>query len=113
MLLLLAPVERVLHPHGGSVVEVQTSPSVPEYRYSFRMNESHTLPITRRRSPLHHNRPIFGGQCAWALLACDHLLQGIRKDGAFLTSISQGLLAKGITVKSEMHLQEKGKITLD
>jgi hypothetical protein len=43
MLLLLAPVERDLHPHDDSVVEVQTSPSVPEYRYPFRMNESHTF----------------------------------------------------------------------
>jgi hypothetical protein len=34
MLLLLAPVERDLHPHGYSVVEVLTSPSVPEYCYS-------------------------------------------------------------------------------
>jgi hypothetical protein len=43
MLLLLAPVERDLHPHGYSVVEVLTSPPVPEYCYSFRMNESHTI----------------------------------------------------------------------
>jgi hypothetical protein len=54
MLLLLAPVERDSHPHGDLVVKVLTLPSVPEYCYSFRMNESHTLPITRRRSPLHH-----------------------------------------------------------
>ena len=33
--------ERDLHPHNDQVVEVQTSPSVPEYCYSFRMNESH------------------------------------------------------------------------
>jgi hypothetical protein len=30
MLLLLAPVERDLHPHSDSVVEVLSSPSVPE-----------------------------------------------------------------------------------
>jgi hypothetical protein len=33
--------ERDFHPHDDQVVEVQTSPSVPEYHYSFRMNESH------------------------------------------------------------------------
>jgi hypothetical protein len=39
----------VLHPHGDSVVEVLSSPSVPEDDASFRMNESHTFTITRRR----------------------------------------------------------------
>jgi hypothetical protein len=29
-----------------------------------------TLPITRRKSPLLHNRSTFGGRCAWALLGC-------------------------------------------
>jgi hypothetical protein len=69
MLLLLAPVERDLHPHGYSVVEVLTSPPVPEYCYSFRMNESHTTQVERiceiwgivwsRRKPLTWNvRPL-------------------------------------------------------
>jgi hypothetical protein len=43
MLLLLASGERDLHPHDNQVVEVQTSPPVPEYYYSFEVNESHTL----------------------------------------------------------------------
>jgi hypothetical protein len=46
MLLPLAPGERDLHPHDDQVVEVLSSPSVPEYRYSFRMNESHTFPVS-------------------------------------------------------------------
>jgi hypothetical protein len=33
--------ERDLHPHDDQVVKVQTLPPVPEYCYSFRMNESH------------------------------------------------------------------------
>jgi hypothetical protein len=41
MLLPLASGERDFHPHDDQVVEVQTSPPVPEYCYSFRMNESH------------------------------------------------------------------------
>jgi hypothetical protein len=49
MLLLLAPVERDSHPHGDLVVKVLTLPSVPEYCYSFRMNESHTLLFTGSR----------------------------------------------------------------
>jgi hypothetical protein len=46
MRLPLASGERDLHPHDDQVVEVQTSPPVPEYCYSFRMNESHTIPIS-------------------------------------------------------------------
>jgi hypothetical protein len=34
--------EKDLHLHDDSVVKVQTLPSVPEYCYPFRMNESHT-----------------------------------------------------------------------
>jgi hypothetical protein len=49
MLLPLAPGERDLHPHDDQVVEVLSSPSVPEYRYSFRMNESHTAQISGGR----------------------------------------------------------------
>ncbi|WP_226592137.1 hypothetical protein [Microseira wollei] len=38
-----APGEKDFHLHGYQVVKVLTLPSVPEYCYSFRMNESHTL----------------------------------------------------------------------
>jgi hypothetical protein len=58
MLLLLAPVERDSHPHGDLVVKVLTLPSVPEYCYSFRMNESHTFAITGRRQSLQLNQSI-------------------------------------------------------
>jgi hypothetical protein len=47
----LTPKGSCRSPHGGSVVEVQTSPSVPEYRYPFRMNELHTIELSRRRLP--------------------------------------------------------------
>ncbi len=36
-----------------------------------------TVPITRRRSPLHRHRLTCSGRCAWALLGDNRLLQGI------------------------------------
>lgn len=47
MLLPLASGERDLHPHDDQVVEGLTSPPVPEYYYSFRVNESHTIQVQR------------------------------------------------------------------
>jgi hypothetical protein len=62
MLLLLALRERDLHPHDDSVIEVLSSPSVPEGDASFRMNESHTVPITRRRQLQTLNKRTLGGR---------------------------------------------------
>jgi hypothetical protein len=72
MLLLLAPVERDSHPHGDLVVKVLTLPSVPEYCYSFRMNESHTIPFTRRQQSQTPSQQFLGGRRALGLLYNKH-----------------------------------------